>query len=239
MTSSNIIQLNNSIWESGSAAEKRTFLPVETRLVSNQRTSRCDNEAEKREQIRSDRIGSDWTLHCLRRSCFHIMSVFAWLLWALFRVIVAGPFERATWSDGETSLLMEEDAARLRPRFLQLPMFHHAPAPLVARELFRPVHQKRPLPAGLTSLLLPPRTRPQSVQETAARAVDVWCGVDQVSVSVSRVQLRTWTDPSLFRLGSCQASRITPHHVHFNYGLRECGGHAKVCALTQSNFCCT
>lgn len=62
MTSSNIIQLNNSIWESGSAAEKRTFLPVETRLVSNQRTSRCDNEAEKREQIRSDRIRLDSSL---------------------------------------------------------------------------------------------------------------------------------------------------------------------------------
>ncbi|KAK2844055.1 hypothetical protein Q5P01_010714 [Channa striata] len=153
------------------------------------------------------------------------MSVFAWLLWTLFGFMAAGPVRRATRSEG--SVWTEQDGAS-RPSFYRLPMFHHAPGPLVARDFFRPVHRNRPLPTGLTALLLPPTRLPQGVPEAGARAVEVWCGVDKISVRVDRLQIRAWTVPSLFRLGSCQASEISPRFLYFHYSLTECGGDAKV-----------
>ncbi|XP_028986336.1 uncharacterized protein LOC114843692 [Betta splendens] len=154
--------------------------------------------------------------------------MFSCLLCSLFGVIVAGPVQRATWWEGKRSFLPEHDGARLRPSFLHLPIFHHAPHPLVAAELFRPLSYKRPLPAGLTALLLPPTRQPESVQETGARAVDIWCGVAQLSVRVDRFQLRAWSVPSLFRLGSCQPSKVSLRFLYFHYGLLECDGEAKV-----------
>ncbi|KAK2910701.1 uncharacterized protein [Channa argus] len=156
---------------------------------------------------------------------FRIMSAFSWLLWTLYVGIAAGPVQRAAHS--ESSVWTEKDGAS-HPSFYRLPMFHHEPGPLVARELFRPVPRNRPFPVGLTALLLPPTRLAQGVQETNARAVDIWCGVDKISVRVDRLQMRVWTVPSLFRLGTCQASKTSPRFIYFHYGLTECGGEAKV-----------
>lgn len=155
------------------------------------------------------------------------MSVFAWLLWTLFRGTLGGPVQRAALSEGVNPGKTKQDGV-LRPSFHHLPMFQNAPEPLIARELFQPVPHKRPLPAGLTALLLPPTRPHQSVQGTGARAVEVWCGIDKISVRVDRFQLRAWTVPSLFRMGSCQASRISPRFLYFHYRLTECDGESKV-----------
>lgn len=163
-----------------------------------------------------------------RFSSFQTMPVFVWLLWVLISGrTLGGPVQRAAWSEGLNTVITKQDGAS-RPSFYRLPMFQHAPGPLVARELFRPVPQNRALPAGLTALLLPPTIRHQSIQGTGARAVEVWCGIDQISVRVDRFQLRAWTVPSLFRLGSCEASRISPSFLYFHYRLTECYGESKV-----------
>lgn len=152
------------------------------------------------------------------------MSVCAWLLWTLFRCTLAGPVQYGTWSEGVNELKTDQDGAS----FYRLPMFQHAPGPLVDRELFRPV-PRRPLPAGLTPLLFPSSSQQQQhVQAPGARAVAVSCGVDQISVRVDRYLLRAWTVTSLFRLGSCAASRVTPRFLYFHYRLTECGGGSKV-----------
>ncbi|GLD70818.1 uncharacterized protein AKAME5_002213700 [Lates japonicus] len=155
------------------------------------------------------------------------MPLFAWLLWTLFGGTLGGPVRRETWSVGVKSESTKEGGGA-RASFYHLPVFQHAPGPLVAQELFRPVPLKRPLPTGLTALLLPPTGQHQSVQETAVRAVEVWCGYDKISVRVDRLQLRAWTVPSLFRLGSCEVSRVSPRFLYFHYRLTECGGESQV-----------
>uniref|UniRef100_A0A3B4U0N7 Zona pellucida sperm-binding protein 3 n=1 Tax=Seriola dumerili TaxID=41447 RepID=A0A3B4U0N7_SERDU len=155
------------------------------------------------------------------------MPLLAWLLWTLLCGSLGSPVQRATWSKGLHSVSRKQDGGT-RPSFYHLPMFQHAPGPLVARELFRPVPHKWPLPAGLTALLLPPAEQQQSVQGTGARAVEVWCGYDKLSVRVDRFQLRAWTVPSLFRLGTCEASRVSPRYLYFHYRLTECGGDSQV-----------
>ncbi|KAK5862854.1 hypothetical protein PBY51_018209 [Eleginops maclovinus] len=157
------------------------------------------------------------------------MSVFAWLLWIWFRGTLGGPVQHATWSEvaglNPIQTIQHESTS---PSFYHLPMFQHAPGPLVSPELFRPVFQKSPLPGGLNALLFP-QARPQhSVSGTGSRAVQVWCGFDDISVRVDRLHLRTWTDPSLFRLGSCPVSRFTPRFLYFHHRQTECGGMPQV-----------
>lgn len=154
------------------------------------------------------------------------MSLLVWL-WILFSGTVGGPVQHAVWSEGVNPVKTNQDRAR-RPSFYRLPMFQHSPGPLVAREMFLPISHKRPLPAGLAVLLLPPTSQHQSPQRTGARAVEVWCGISKISVRVDRFQLRAWTLPSLFRVGSCKASRISPRFLYFHYKLTECDGESKV-----------
>ncbi|KAF1387492.1 hypothetical protein PFLUV_G00079530 [Perca fluviatilis] len=158
------------------------------------------------------------------------MSVFALLLWALLLGTLGGPGQRAAWSEGVNPGQTNQEGSGVSPRasFYRLPMSLHAPGPLVALDLLRPVPHKRPFPAGLTALLLPTPRPQQSVQETGARAVEVWCNHDQVSVRVDRFQLRAWNAPSLFRLGSCVASSASPRFLFFRFRLTECGGQSKV-----------
>ncbi|XP_054477827.1 uncharacterized protein LOC129109729 [Anoplopoma fimbria] len=156
------------------------------------------------------------------------MPALAWLLWALVRGTLGGPVQFATWPELGVNPVKTKQEDAPRAPFYRLPMFVHAPGPLVARELFRPVLHKSPFPARLTALLLPTLRRPQAVQGTDARPVQVKCGFHNFSVRVDRFQLRSWTDPSLFRLGSCEVSRVSPHFLYFHFRLTECGGEQKV-----------
>lgn len=153
-------------------------------------------------------------------SWFHIMLLLAWLLWTLFCGTLGGPVQHATWS--------ETDPDAPGPSFYHLPMFQQSAGPLVAPELFRPVPHRSALPGGLTVLLLPPTRQQQSVPGTGTRAVEVWCGIDQISVRVDRFQLRSWTLPTQFRLGWCEASRTSLRFLYFHSGLTECGGQSEV-----------
>ena len=153
-------------------------------------------------------------------SCFHIMPVLAWLLWTLFPGTLGGPVQHATWSETDT------DAQR--SAFYFLPMFQQSAGPLVAPEFFRPGPHRSALPAGLPVLLLPPTRQQQSVPGTGTRAVEVWCGIDEISVRVDRFQLRSWALPTQFRLGWCEASRTSLRFLYFHSGLTECGGQSEV-----------
>lgn len=152
----------------------------------------------------------------------------AWLLLTLFRGIPGGPVERATLSEGTTLVFKTDTAGASRPSYYQLPMFQHSSGPLAARDLFQPAPHKGPLPAGLTELLLPSKRQEHRIQRAGARAVEVWCGMDSIAVRLDRFQLRAWTVPSLFRLGSCQASRITSRFLYFQSRLTACDGESKV-----------
>ncbi|KAL3060793.1 hypothetical protein OYC64_015187 [Pagothenia borchgrevinki] len=157
------------------------------------------------------------------------MSVFAWLLWILFRGTVGGPVQHATWSEGAgLNPVQTPQHEATNPSFYHLPMFQHARWPLVSPELFRPFLQKSPLPTGLNALLFPQARQQHSVTGTGSRAVHVWCGFDDISVRVDRLHLSTWTDPSLFRLGSCPVSRVSPRFLYFHHRLSDCGGGPQV-----------
>ncbi|XP_033957688.1 uncharacterized protein [Pseudochaenichthys georgianus] len=157
------------------------------------------------------------------------MSVFAWLLWILFRGTLGGPVQHATWSEGAgLHWVQTPQHEATNPSFYHLPMFQHALGPLVSPELFRPVLQKSPLPTGLNALLFPQARTHHSVTGTGSRAVQVWCGFDDISVRVDRLHLRTWTDPSLFRLGWCPVSRVSPRFLYFHHRLTDCGGEPQV-----------
>lgn len=197
---------------------------------------RCDNKAEKPGGTRPGRT-LRWSHLWLQRQrvapAFQTMAVLVWLMWlTLFSDTVAGPVQ--TWS-GEVDSVPTEEHGAARPSFYLLPMFHHAPAPLIAPELFLPAPDKRPLPDGLAALLLPPTARQRGAQEFGARAVEARCGAEKISVRVDRFQLRFWAAPSLFRLGSCQVNRISPRFLYFHYGLTECDGESTVGSPTPKH----
>uniref|UniRef100_UPI0037E91691 zona pellucida sperm-binding protein 3-like n=1 Tax=Semicossyphus pulcher TaxID=241346 RepID=UPI0037E91691 len=178
--------------------------------------------------IRSDLLLSVWTPALLLGAPLpHVTMLVACLLWTLFGGSLGGPVQHAGWS-GRVNQVQTEQHVAARPPFHHLPMFLQARRPLVARELFLPVPHKRPLPAGITALLLPQNRPQQSVQGTGARAVEAWCGDDQISVRVDRFQLRSWSVPSLFSLGSCGVSRVSPRFLYFHHRLTDCGGESKV-----------
>uniref|UniRef100_A0A3Q3FW36 Zona pellucida sperm-binding protein 3 n=1 Tax=Labrus bergylta TaxID=56723 RepID=A0A3Q3FW36_9LABR len=138
------------------------------------------------------------------------MSLVACLLWTVFSGSLGGPVQVTN------------------SPFYHLPMFLDAPEPVVAQELFLPVPHRRPVPAGITSLLLPVKRPQQSVQGTGPRAVEVFCGGDQIFVRVDRFQVRSWTNPYLFRLGTCRVSKVNPRFLYFHDRLTECGGESQI-----------
>ncbi|XP_074540161.1 uncharacterized protein LOC141801127 [Halichoeres trimaculatus] len=152
------------------------------------------------------------------------MSLVACLLWTLLGGSLGGPVLLSGWPEGFNKVQTGHDGTA----YHHLPMFLHARGPVVARELFLPGPHKRPLPAGITALLLPQTTPQQSVMLSGTRAVEVLCGHDQISVRVDRLQLSAWTVPSLFSLGSCRVSKVSPRYLYFHYRLAECGGETQV-----------
>ncbi|XP_030013997.1 uncharacterized protein LOC115435610 [Sphaeramia orbicularis] len=182
-------------------------------------------------RLRPDVTTFHWMPLCLQQPSLwpwvlHNIMVFTWLLWTLyFAATLQSPFQRATWPEGIDPLEVYEAS---RTSYIRLPMFRHAPGPLVARELFRPVPHKKVLPQGLDALLLPPTHQHHSFQEPSGRAVDVWCGLSTISVRVDRLQLGAWPVPSLIHLGSCQARKVTPRYLYFHHRLTECKGESKI-----------
>uniref|UniRef100_A0A3Q3FRG3 ZP domain-containing protein n=1 Tax=Labrus bergylta TaxID=56723 RepID=A0A3Q3FRG3_9LABR len=138
------------------------------------------------------------------------MSLVACILWTLFSGSLGGPVP--VTDEVQT--------------YHHLPMFLDAPEPVIAQELFLPVPHKRPVPAGITSLLLPVERPQQSVQGTGTRAVEVFCGGD--GIRVDRFQVRSWTNPYLFSLGTCRVTKVTPRFLYFHYKLTECGGESQI-----------
>ncbi|KAL6108733.1 uncharacterized protein ACO6RY_12015 [Pungitius sinensis] len=157
------------------------------------------------------------------------MPLLWWFIWALFRGALGGPVQRGTWLElGVNPGKTDVDGAPRTPS-RRLPMFLHSPGPLVSAELLRPVPHRSPFPDELTELLNPTEeAAEQRVQVAWARAVQVFCGADRVSVRVDRSQLRAWTAPSLFYLGSCQASQVGPSALYFHYRLTQCGAEPTV-----------
>uniref|UniRef100_A0A1A8P0C7 Zona pellucida sperm-binding protein 3 n=3 Tax=Nothobranchius pienaari TaxID=704102 RepID=A0A1A8P0C7_9TELE len=152
------------------------------------------------------------------------MVAFVCLLWILFHGTRGSPVLR---SDPVEPVRPTEDGAS-GSDFYRLPVFLHAPRPLVPPDLFRPAPVKEPLPAGLNALLVPPTRPDHNVPGGGARAVEVWCGTETVSVRVDRILLRSWTAPDRFRLGSCEANSVSSRYLFFYYGLKECGGTLQV-----------
>lgn len=195
--------------------------------MSNQEVSRCDNEGEAQVET-----GETFSSQCglvltLLLTLFFplVMSLVACLLWTFLGGSLGGPVPLGGWPRG---LNQVQIAGHDGASFLHLPMFLHARGPLVAPELFLPSPHKRPLPAGITALLLPQITPQHSVQGTGTRAVEVLCGQDQISVRVDRFQLSAWMVPSLFSLGSCGVSKVSTRYLYFHYRLTECGGEMQV-----------
>ncbi|MEQ2281714.1 hypothetical protein AMECASPLE_033297 [Ameca splendens] len=152
------------------------------------------------------------------------MLAFVWLLWRLFHVTLGGPILHPTWPEG----MVPATNSVPSPTFYRLPVFLHASTPLVPQELFRPIRYRKPLPAELTGLLIPPLRQHESIPDKVAHAVEAWCGTENVSVRVDRILLRAWNVPTLFRIGSCSPSAVTSRYLYFQYGMLECGGRVQV-----------
>ncbi|MEQ2172936.1 hypothetical protein GOODEAATRI_026457 [Goodea atripinnis] len=176
------------------------------------------------------------TFHWVCFYCCRVMLAFVWLLWRLFHVTLGGPILHPTWPEG----MVPATNSVPSPTFYRLPVFLHAPTPLVPQELFRPIRSRNPLPAELTGLLIPPLRQHQSIPDKVAHAVEAWCGTENVSVRVDRILLRAWNVPTLFRIGSCSPSAVTSRYLYFQYGMLECGGRVQVRthSLLQTDTLC-
>uniref|UniRef100_A0A4W5L5E6 Zona pellucida glycoprotein 3d tandem duplicate 1 n=1 Tax=Hucho hucho TaxID=62062 RepID=A0A4W5L5E6_9TELE len=100
-------------------------------------------------------------------------------------------------------------APRSEPPYYFLPMFQHSAAPVVDRDLFRPVAGK---------IRFPKRNHFSPVRNP--RGVEVWCGYNQISVRVNRGQLRFRCLASMLFLGTCP---VTPLFFYFHYDPNDCG----------------
>uniref|UniRef100_A0A3P8Z5L3 Zona pellucida sperm-binding protein 3 n=1 Tax=Esox lucius TaxID=8010 RepID=A0A3P8Z5L3_ESOLU len=124
-----------------------------------------------------------------------------------------------------------EDDALVGSRSIQvpyyfLPMFQHSAVPLVNRNVFKPVVGKIQLPTTLTNILLPQQNSPELnnfYPVRNPRGVEVWCGYNHISVRVNRGMLGFRCLASVFFLGTCPVTRVTPFLFYFHYNLNDCG----------------
>lgn len=141
------------------------------------------------------------------------------------------PIHEVTWpgKDKDRPLAPESN-----PPPPVLPMFWHAPEPLVRADLFKPVVGKHPLPNALIGLLLPHRHKPpnalvqQPLYELDVPKVEATCGSSMIGVRVNMKYLGFKADPSMFRLGTCIPTFVTREYLYFQYYLNECGSESKV-----------
>nr|XP_057909396.1 uncharacterized protein LOC131105372 [Doryrhamphus excisus] len=156
-----------------------------------------------------------------------VMLVVSWLLWmSCCSPAVGGPAQHVTLLEGSNPLVRDDERSS---SFRRLPVFWHSHKPLVAKELLRPAPRRSSLPAELGSLLFPQAQRHLSTARgPRARPVQVWCSMNEVLVLVDRFQLRAWPLPSLFSLGSCQPTAVSPNFLFFHYRLTDCDSTSQV-----------
>ncbi|XP_057690891.1 zona pellucida glycoprotein 3d tandem duplicate 1 [Corythoichthys intestinalis] len=164
------------------------------------------------------------------------MLVLSCLMWIIYgSPAVGGPVQHLSWSDGVNPLVRNEAS---RSSFYHLPVFWHAPHPLVAKELLRPTPRQTLVPSELTALLFPAKYQ-SAAQEPRTRPVEVWCGSREIVVRVDRFQLRAWPDPALYSLGSCQPTTVSSHFLFFHYALTDpCVSANQVVAGGQLVYSC-
>ncbi|XP_077455880.1 uncharacterized protein LOC144073718 [Stigmatopora argus] len=149
------------------------------------------------------------------------MLVLSCLMWIFYdSLAVGGPVHHLSWSEAVKPLVRNEAS---RSPFYHLPVFWHAPQPLVAKELFRPTPTQSLVPSELSALLFPAQTTQYHIaaQEPRTRPVEVWCGSREIVVRVDRFRLRAWPNPALYRLGSCQPTTVSSHFLIFHHALTD------------------
>lgn len=142
----------------------------------------------------------------------------------------SAPIHEVTWPGTQKD---RPGAPESNPSSLVLPMFWHAPVPLVNADLFKPVAGKHPLPSSLIDVLLPhryklPNTQVQLPHELDVPKVEASCGSSMIGVRVNRKSLGFKAEPSMFRLGTCVPSFVTREYVYFQYHLNECDSESQV-----------
>ncbi|XP_077567957.1 uncharacterized protein LOC144193066 [Stigmatopora nigra] len=149
------------------------------------------------------------------------MLVMSCLMWIFYgSLAVGGPVHHLSWSEAVKPLVRNE---ALQSPFYHLPVFWHAPQPLVAKELFRPTPTQSSVPSELSALLFPAQTTQYHIaaQEQRTRPVEVWCGSREIVVRVDRFKFRAWPNPALYRLGSCQPTKVSSHFLIFDHALTD------------------
>lgn len=109
---------------------------------------------------------------------------------------------------------------------LNLPVFVESKLPLVDKEQFVPARSAGPeaLPERVRELLRPVR-RSSTTKAPRGSAVSVKtsCKRNKMRVQVQRSILGPSETYSQLRLGSCDVSKTTRHHLYFEYDLGACG----------------
>nr|XP_015805159.2 zona pellucida sperm-binding protein 3d.2 [Nothobranchius furzeri] len=132
--------------------------------------------------------------------------------------------EASNRTDQLMNVYRRETPALLQHKYLSLPMYMDSDLPLVHKEYFSPARGtgQEPLPGPVRELLLPvmPDTSPPSM---SAVTVKTSCELNKMQLQVDRSILGFGDPVSHLKLGTCQVSRTTEHHLLFEYELEKCG----------------
>ncbi|XP_030014719.1 zona pellucida sperm-binding protein 3d.2 isoform X2 [Sphaeramia orbicularis] len=112
----------------------------------------------------------------------------------------------------------------LPPPYLHLPVHVQSRVPLVEKERFRPSVGTglEPVPEAVRDVLLPQSPDP-SPSPDPDPFVRVECKQRKMVVEVQRRALGGGEPRAMLRLGSCQVTNFTKHHLYFDYDLDQCG----------------
>uniref|UniRef100_A0A8C6KSG9 Zona pellucida sperm-binding protein 3 n=1 Tax=Nothobranchius furzeri TaxID=105023 RepID=A0A8C6KSG9_NOTFU len=163
------------------------------------------------------------TLSCNSKTSKNMMKL---LLVLLVFSAEGGPLmaEASNRTDQLMNVYRRETPALLQHKYLSLPMYMDSDLPLVHKEYFSPARGtgQEPLPGPVRELLLPvmPDTSPPSM---SAVTVKTSCELNKMQLQVDRSILGFGDPVSHLKLGTCQVSRTTEHHLLFEYELERCG----------------
>ncbi|XP_076869637.1 zona pellucida sperm-binding protein 3d.2 [Brachyhypopomus gauderio] len=114
----------------------------------------------------------------------------------------------------------EQNQKYFQSPYLHLPMFQHSRVPLLNKDQFSPAGGPglKHLPERVKDVLLPERSR--SPTTGAARAV---CSSKEMRVHVPTFTLGSGVSHYDVKLGTCNISRSTRHHIIFVFDMGQCG----------------